>query len=159
MINRDSLEKIMNKYVERYDNILNVIWPSMGDNGFVERNQTVNFVVAYEATMDEEEVYSWQEFQIANESSKIRNNHIDGLIMNVDSKEIFLIESKRFPKGSVKKKKRELVDDFHRIMKLNIDERLRELFLNKSYVSKFSVYGCLLYDLWDQTKTQKTLLE
>ena len=42
------LELVMKVYSDRYQSIMDRIWPTMGSNGFNETNQTHNFLNAYE---------------------------------------------------------------------------------------------------------------
>lgn len=153
---RQRLEKVMEIYHNRYNDILERIKPSIKSNGFAEHNQTVNFVSAYEliAGYKKEVVSSWYEFQIQN--GKRSDNRIDGIIVNHSTKEIYLIEAKRISRNKVRKKKAELIDDYCRIMQLDKVNRFTEA-LKGENVSDYSIYGILLFDIWTENKAEKEL--
>ena len=149
-------ELVMDAYVKRYQNVLKKYWPTMNDNGFTEHNQTVNFINAYEsiATKNNEIVSSWYEFQISD--GRKNSNHIDAILVNHTTKELYLIEAKRFSRNSIKKKRRELAQDYLRILSLDVKNRFENFFVDES-IKNYQVYGVLLFDLWTETRTEKAL--
>ena len=151
-MDKQRLEKVMEIYHNRYNDILERIKPSIKSNGFAEHNQTVNFVSAYEliAGDNKEVVSSWYEFQILN------GERIDGIIINHSAKEIYLIEAKRISRNKVKKKKAELIKDCCRIMQLDKVNRYTEA-LKGGSVSDYSIYGILLFDIWTENEAEKEL--
>lgn len=155
------LDSVADAYSKRYSDILNKIWPTMGSNGFNEHNQTVNFMIAYEtvAKKNNEQISTWYEFQISN--GKKRNNRIDGLIINHTTKELYLIESKRFYLNNMNDTRHQLGNDFVRIEKLDLNSRFDDegLFNNNESIAEYKVFGILLFDLWTETKAQKDLLK
>lgn len=155
-MDKQRLEKVMEIYHNRYNDILERIKPSIKSNGFAEHNQTVNFVSAYEliAGDNKEVVSSWYEFQIPN--GKRSDNRIDGIIINHSAKEIYLIEAKRISRNKVQDKKAELVADYRRIMQLDKVIRFTEV-LKGENVSDYSIYGILLFDIWTENKAEKKL--
>lgn len=155
-MDKQRLEKVMEIYHNRYNDILERIKPSIKSNGFAEHNQTVNFVSAYEliAGDNKEVVSSWYEFQIPN--GKRSDNRIDGIIINHSAKEIYLIEAKRISRNNVQDKKAELVADYRRIMQLDKVIRFTEV-LKGENVSDYSIYGILLFDIWTENKAEKKL--
>lgn len=159
MIDHEYYERIMDRYADRYRDILEYIWPTIGSNGFAERNQTINFAAAYEAeaVSRKENTHIWYEFQIPNVDTGNDNNHIDGLLLNESKHELMLIEAKRISKNKTKEKEIELCNDFDRILKLDIKSRLKEMF-DPEPVPQFSVRGCLLFDVWDESLQQIELV-
>lgn len=155
-MDKQRLEKVMEIYHNRYNDILERIKPSIKSNGFAEHNQTVNFVSAYEliAGDNKEVVSSWYEFQIPN--GKRSDNRIDGIIINHSAKEIYLIEAKRISRNNVQDKKAELVADYRRIMQLDKVIRFTEV-LKGENVSDYSIYGILLFDIWTENEAEKEL--
>ena len=151
-MDKQRLEKVMEIYHNRYNDILERIKPSIKSNGFAEHNQTVNFVSAYEliAGDNKEVVSSWYEFQIPN------GKRIDGIIINHSAKEIYLIEAKRISRNKVQDKKAELVADYRRIMQLDKVIRFTEV-LKGENVSDYSIYGILLFDIWTENEAEKEL--
>lgn len=151
-MDKQRLEKVMEIYHNRYNDILERIKPSIKSNGFAEHNQTVNFVSAYEliAGDNKEVVSSWYEFQIPN------GERIDGIIINHSAKEIYLIEAKRISRNKVQDKKAELVADYRRIMQLDKVIRFTEV-LKGENVSDYSIYGILLFDIWTENEAEKEL--
>lgn len=156
-MDKNRADWVLDMYKTRYSNILGKIWPTIGSNGFNEHNLTVNYTIAFEtvAARNNEETSAWFEFQIPNES---KNNHrMDGLIINHTTKELYLVEAKRFSKNKLKRKRRELGYDFIRIENLDLS-RFENLFVEKELISDYQIFGILLFDLWTENKEQIDLL-
>lgn len=154
------LNEVIRVYRDRYLDILSRIWPTLGSNGFNELNQTVNFMTAYEAVAAKkgEKITTWYEFQIHKGEKK--NNRMDGLILNHTSKELYLIEAKRFSKNKLDDKKQDLGKNLLRIEDLDGNRRFDTTFFkgNES-IDGYTQYGVLLFDLWTEKSSQKDLLE
>ncbi len=56
------------------------------------------------------------------------------------------------------RKRRELGRDYSRIQSLDIESRFSEFFKVDS-ISDYCVYGGLLFDIWTETKSEKSLYE
>ena len=121
-------------YKEYYVEILKCIWPSIDSNGFQERNLTVNFTNAYKeiAKKNDNSVIVWFEFQCGESGNK----HVDALFMTTTSKEIFIIEAKRY--NNVNQKVKSVAWDVKRIQEFFYDksifiERLGDISYYKFY--------------------------
>ena len=158
-MDRKMMGIVADEYQYRYVEYLKHIWPTMESNGFNEHNQTVNWIVAYEkvAKKSQEVITSWYEFQIPNEyDDKKRNNRIDGLIINHTKKEILLLESKRFCKNDVAKKRRKVGEDVIRIERLDLATRFNDFFCSElDVLGDYNVYGVVLFDLWTENDAEK----
>ena len=156
IMDSNRFNEVIIEYNNRYKATLNRIWPTIGDNGFNECNQTANFIAAYEkiASSHHEETCSWYEFQIQN--GKKNDNRIDGLIINFTRKTIYLVESKRFSQNSVNRKLRELGSDIDRILELDVQSRFgKDFFHGGETIQDYSIYGVLLFDLWTYSQKHK----
>ena len=150
---KNQLEKVFERYQMIYKKILvsNRFYPSLDSTGFQERNLTVNFSKAYEQVYANDNVISWFELQFGEN----KNNHFDCLIINMDRKEIFFIESKRF--SNVKTKTSSVAKDIERI----------EGFVNKDRLvdnrfkdfSEFAINGVILADVWHETPSKIEVYE
>ena len=128
-------------YKEYYVEILKCIWPSMDSNGFQERNLTVNFTNAYKeiAKKNDNSVIVWFEFQCGESGNK----HVDALLMNTTSKEIFIIEAKRY--NNVNQKIRSVARDVKRIQDFFCDKN--KLVSRLGDISEYQLYGMILADV------------
>ncbi|MCI7773417.1 MAG: hypothetical protein MR514_06100, partial [Succinivibrio sp.] len=101
----EALESIFNLYKSRYLRIFEKIYPARNSTGFPERNLSVNFTKAYETYYSNCDVISWFELQFGEND----NYHLDAVVANYTTKEIFLVEAKRFSNPA--KKKEEIKED------------------------------------------------
>ena len=159
-MNNNRVEMVISEYKERFESILKRIWPTIGDTGFVEKNQTANFIEAYEkcAKMSNEIVSVWYEFPIPNDENNKKNNHIDAIVINHTKKEILLVEAKRISKNKVPAKRRELAMDLQRIQGLDLSNRFSNFFL-KEIFNEYVVYGVLLFDAWNDNQPAKKAID
>ena len=135
-------------YKEYYVEILKCIWPSIDSNGFQERNLTVNFTNAYKeiAKKKDNTVIVWFEFQCGESGNK----HVDALLMNTTSKEIFIIEAKRY--NNVNQKVKSVAWDVKRIQEFFYD---KSIFIERlGDISYYKFYGMILADVWCETKSK-----
>ena len=143
------MKKIFDEYGNIYRKILEKIYPAKGSTGFAERNLSVNFSKAYEKIFPS--ALSWFEFQFG------KKKHIDAVIVNEESQEIFVIESKRY---SVQSKITAIGHDIDRI-KTFLDELKKEndrrnendRRIDLSKIKKF--YGVILADVWTEVDNFK----
>ena len=143
------MKKIFDEYGNIYRKILEKIYPAKGSTGFAERNLSVNFSKAYEKIFPS--ALSWFEFQFG------KKNHVDAVIVNEESQEIFVIESKRY---SVQSKITAVGHDIDRI-KTFLDELKKEndrrnendRRIDLSKIKKF--YGVILADVWTEVDNFK----
>ena len=149
---KNELEQVFERYQMIYQKILvsNNFYPSIGSTGFQERNLTVNFSKAYEQVYANDNVISWFELQFGENN----NNHFDCLIINIDRKEIFFIESKRF--SSVETKTSSIKEDIKRIEDFvnidGLDNRFKDF-------SEFTINGVILADVWHETPSKIEVYE
>lgn len=135
-------------YKSYYVDILKCIWPSIDSNGFQERNLTVNFTNAYKeiAEINNESAIVWFEFQCGDNGKK----HVDALLMNITSKEIFVIEAKRY--NNVNQKVKSVAWDVKRIQEFFYD---KSIFIERlGDISDYKFYGMILADVWCETKSK-----
>ena len=97
----EALESIFNLYKSRYLRIFEKIYPARNSTGFPERNLSVNFTKAYETYYSNCDVISWFELQFGEND----NYHLDAVVANYTTKEIFLVEAKGFLIQLKRKKK------------------------------------------------------
>ena len=140
-------------YKEYYVEILKCIWPSIDSNGFQERNLTVNFTNAYKeiAKKKDNSVIVWFEFQCGESGNK----HVDALLMNTTSKEIFIIEAKRY--NNVNQKIRSVARDVKRIQDFFCDKD--KLVSRLGDISEYQLYGMILADVWSETPSKTEIAE
>ena len=140
-------KKIFDEYGNIYRKILEKIYPANGSTGFAERNLSVNFSKAYEKIFPS--ALSWFEFQFG------KKKHIDAVIVNEESQEIFVIESKRY---SVQSKITAVGHDIDRI-KTFLDELKKEndRRIDLSKIKKF--YGVILADVWTEVDFKRKILQ
>lgn len=151
------LDEIFDSYGFLYRKILDNIYPAKNSTGFPERNLSVNFSKAYEsvALHNNQEAFTWFEFQFG----KSNNLHVDAVIINNSTKELFVIESKRYSHPASKMK--EIGEDIDRIY-LFVDELKRE---NDSDIFRIKVdlfehiYGVILADVWSETPQKTDILQ
>ena len=150
MYSIDIIDIIFDIYGDIYRNILKKFYPALGSTGFPERNLSVNFAKAYESYMkiSNQDVYSWFEFQFGKE----KNKHVDAVIMNETSREIFVIESKRY--SNPNDKMLEVGEDIDRVFEFakQIVEENKPNGAKRIDVSRFDrIYGVILADVWTET--------
>ena len=139
------MKEIFDEYGNIYRKILEKIYPSQGNTGFAERNLSVNFSKAYEKIFPN--AVSWFEFQFD------KKKHVDAVIVNEDSQEIFVIESKRY---SVQSKITAVGRDIDRI-KFFLDKLKKETRIDLNKIKKF--YGVILADVWTEGKLKPKILQ
>ena len=137
-----SIQEVFKSYEEIYEHILNSIYPSKGSTGFSERNLSVNFSKAYEqvAKNKKHDAVSWFEFQFGNKN----RNHVDLVMLDNTSKELFIVESKRF--SNPKRKMKEMGWDIERIYSLQNELNDQQHRINMNEINH--VYGVILADVW-----------
>lgn len=143
-------EKVFEKYESIYNNIFSLFYPALESNGFTERNLTVNFSKAYEQTYCNDRIFSWFELPLLGNKN---NEHFDCIIVNVDRKEVFFVEAKRYP--SVKSKKESSKGDI-----IRIEDYIKKYFYKDPRFENYSdykLYGLILADVW-QENTSKVKL-
>lgn len=151
------LNDVFDSYESIYRKILDNIYPAKNSTGFPERNLSVNFSKAYEsvALHNNQEAFTWFEFQFG----EFNNLHVDAVIINNSTKELFVIESKRYSNPTTKMK--EIGEDIDRIYLL-IDELKRE---NDSNIIRIKIdgfkhiYGVILADVWSETPQKADILQ
>lgn len=147
------MKKIFDEYGNIYRKILEKIYPAKGSTGFAERNLSVNFSKAYEKIFPS--ALSWFEFQFD------KKKHVDAVIVNEESQEIFVIESKRY---SVQSKITAVGHDIDRI-KTFLDElkdanKNNDLIIKRIDLSKIKkFYGVILADVWKETDLKEKILQ
>ena len=151
------MKQIFFEYGKLYANLLEKIYPAKNSTGFAERNLSVNFAKAYErmAEGNNQEVYTWYEFQFGDKN----NLHVDAVIINESSKELIIIESKRY--NNPQEKIKEVGKDIYRIQEL-VDELKRE-HAEGIYRIKLDqmvkCQGIILADVWTETDAKREILE
>ena len=151
------MKQIFFEYGKLYANLLEKIYPAKNSTGFAERNLSVNFAKAYErmAEGNNQEVYTWYEFQFGDKN----NLHVDAVIINESSKELIIIESKRY--NNPQEKIKEVGKDIYRIQEL-VDELKRE---NAEGIYRIKLdqmvkcQGIILADVWTETDAKREILE
>ena len=143
MDNIINIDNVFNEYRSRYVNIFRKLYPAKGSTGFQERNLTVNFASSYEKLAEKQgnDCIVWYEFQFGKKS----NEHLDAIIIDRTSKQIFLIEAKRFKSN---RKIESIGKDIRRITELK--EELKNDSLNEriSDIEHFNFIGIILADTW-----------
>lgn len=137
---KHDFELICEQYKNSYNNILKIIYPSINNYGFTERNLTCNFAKAYEGFYNNDKsIATWFEFKF--------NNTLltDCIIINTSMKEIFIVESKRI---NVTKKLGEIGEDIKRIFELyrNREREFKDRIYN--YTGDYKIFGVILTDIW-----------
>ncbi len=145
---QSNIEQILKEYKNQYLKIFKNLYPSEGSVGFTERNLSVNFCNAFEKV--HREACAWYEVSFE-ESSKY---HFDAILVNPPTKEVFIIEAKRFsdPSGKLTS----LGNDISRILEMDNKNRI----LNKLYdkdVANYTTYGVVLADVWEESDVKKDL--
>jgi hypothetical protein len=144
MAEKINLKEVFKEYAKIYEGIFQNIYPATGNNGFTEHNQTVVFSKAFESV--HRNSFSWFELPI-------KNGHIDAIIFNTSSKEIFIIEAKRF--SMPKKKIASVASDIERISK--IKEKEYEIF--KTQFNDYTYHGVILADVWTESDNKNKIFD
>lgn len=146
--------EVWTEYRKLYETILNRIYPAKKSTGFPERNLSVNFSKSYESVVHKynQIAYTWFEFQFGEKNNK----HLDALIINDTTHEIFIIEAKRY--NNPQQKKSEICKDIDRIPEFvkDLDGRLNADGTNRF---GYNFYCIILADVWDETDEKKTIIE
>ena len=148
---------VFDSYERIYRKILDNIYPAKNSTGFPERNLSVNFSKAYEsvALHNNQEAFTWFELQFGESN----NLHVDAVVINNTTKEMFVIEAKRYSNPTPKM--REIGEDIDRVFLL-IDELKRE---NDSKTVRIRIdefehiYGVILADVWSETPLKTDILQ
>lgn len=148
--------RIFEEYGKIYSDILAVMYPAKNSSGFPERNLSVNFAKACErvAVQNKSKVYAWYEFQFGEKN----NRNVDAVILNPKSKDLLIVESKRYSHPA--KKIKEVGKDIERVNRLYeelIDENINGIERIKMK-NCHHVYGVILADVWTETKTKEGIL-
>lgn len=146
---QDKFADVFSQYQSIYKSIFCVLYPAKNSTGFTERNQSVNFSKAYEA--HNSAAKTWYEFQFGEKN----NLHYDALIINPLSKELLLVESKRFSNPS--KKLKEVESDIARINS-SVKDYLQDFTSRIDDFSDYTLYGVILADVWTETKAKNKIL-
>ena len=146
MLNKH-LDKVFELYKENYEKIFDVFYPAKNSTGFTEHNLSVNFCKAYETVFPES--ISWFEYQFGEKNNK----HFDAIVVNVQKKELLIIESKRFSKPA--KKICEIKKDIIRIKDTVVAHK--EEFSRIPDFEKYTVWGVILADVWVESKGKQEI--
>ena len=147
---KNNFKNIFDEYKKYYECIFDVFYPSKNSTGFTERNLSVNFSKAYEKLNPK--AITWFEFQFGEKN----NLHYDALIINRETKELFLIESKRF--SNLDKKVNEVQNDIIRIKEAitiynsDFESRIPQF-------NDYTIYGIILTDVWTESKGKIAIKE
>ena len=128
------IEKVVSFYYERYIKIFNDCYPAHGSTGFTERNLSVNFAYALESL--DVDSFAWFEFPIG------EKQHIDAVIINKASNEVFIIEAKRF---QFKSKVVSSANDISRITNEVVLEKIKDRLPKHN---DYNFYCVILADVW-----------
>lgn len=139
---------ILEEYKENYNNIFNTFYPAKNSTGFTERNLSVNFAKAYEKINPN--AITWYEFQFGEKN----NLHYDAIIINSESKELIIIESKRF--SNLLKKINEVEEDIIRINK-SVSTYYADFKSRIENFEEYTIIGVILADVWTETKNKTAL--
>ena len=136
-------DKVCIKFKHNYEKIFEHIYPAKNSSGFTERNLSVNFAEAYEKTAMQlnQNCITWYEFQFGEKN----NQHYDAVVVNITTKEILVIEAKRF--NDLPKKIYSTVNDIHRINNFPA-EILNENSCRITDFNLYKIYGVFLADIW-----------
>jgi len=137
---------VFGEYKEQYSRIFEHIYPAKNSTGFPERNLSVNFIRGYEAARrkEKETILGWYEFQFG-----VRNNrHVDAVLINETSGELFIIESKRYsnPNKKIEEVKEDICRIYDLIAELREENRNGNPRISLKNIS--AVYGVILADAW-----------
>ncbi len=108
---------------------------------FTERNLTVNFSKTYEKNHTNS--ITWFELPFTGNTC-----HLDAMIVDYDSKEVFFIEAKRI---KLTRKIKSMCDDIKRIYEL-YDNKAVELSGRLVNYNDYKYYGVILADVWVENK-------
>lgn len=107
------IEKIRKTFIdtgETYANTFKYYYPSHGENGFTERNQTFNFSHNY--LKNDYNAVVWQELPVKCSEKK---GHIDTLIVDNELKAVLFIEAKRISKNQISREFISIKEDIKRL--------------------------------------------
>lgn len=144
---RLKLKSIFDTYVKNFNYDLGYLYTADISAGIEEVNQTVKFFEAAKQVCPGA-LICFNELQIADESGNTNSNHIDGVIIDKNEHEIFLIESKKFTCSS---KPKSLYCDAIRAQYIVKDKKIpwdERLMFTDFQKHDFKVYEVLLADLW-----------
>ena len=150
-------QEVFRSYGEIYNHILSTIYPAKKNTGFPERNLSVNFSKAYEQIMGNKnhDVVSWFEFQFGEND----RYHVDMVLLDNTTKELFIIESKRF--SNPNKKMEEIGEDIKRIHlfknELIKEQKLQEEQIRINMEEINHIYGVILADVWLETPLKREI--
>ncbi len=134
----DQMKQIWETYVSRYQRQLALWYPGEGSTGLAEANLTHNFLCAIEANCPS--VLTWDEFQFQ------KRLHIDAIAIDMENKEILLVESKRQQsqrKADSSEKDRERMNEI-----AAHPEWIGERFYEDINIASFEIHSFVLGDIW-----------
>ncbi len=136
-------DKVCVELKHNYEKIFEQIYPAKNSSGFTERNLSVNFAKAYEkiVTQQNQNCITWYEFQFGDKN----NQHYDAVIINITTKEILIIEAKRY--NDLPKKIYSTINDISRINNFPT-EILNENSRRIADFNLYKIYGVVLADVW-----------
>lgn len=149
------MNEVFTEYGNIYKRILNRIYPAKHSTGFAERNLSVNFSKAYEivAMQNGQTAFSWFEFQFGNNN----NLHIDAVVINDTTNEMFVVEAKRY--NNPIPKMREVGEDIDRIgdfiTELQAENQAGSMRIDIGGMKK--CYGIILADVWTESDLKKEI--
>ena len=156
-------QEVFRSYGEIYNHILSIIYPAKKNTGFPERNLSVNFSKAYEQVMEKKnhDVISWFEFQFGEDD----RYHVDLVLLDNTTKELFIVESKRF--SNPNKKMEEIGQDINRIysfknelqeeQKIQEEKKSQEKQIRINMKEIKHIYGVILADVWLETPLKREI--
>ncbi|MCM1523475.1 MAG: hypothetical protein NC120_03360 [Ruminococcus sp.] len=153
----DRQDAVFKRYGSIYETILSNVYPAKNSTGFPERNLSVNFSKAYEASarIADETAFSWFELQFG-ENNRF---HADAVIINKTVGDMLIVESKRFSDPA--KKIKEIAEDIERIHDLITELKSENdcgiLRIDMSKINR--CYGVILADVWTETQLKKDILD
>jgi hypothetical protein len=139
---KTDIKAVVKIYHNRYAKIFRNYYPAHGSTGFTERNLSVNFAEAMEAMYPS--TFAWFEVPFGDGYSE----HFDAAIFNMDTQEIFVVESKRFSNPA--DKLIEAASDISRIANEKNLDAIKSLIKNCD-VNEFTFYAVILADVWLET--------
>lgn len=148
------INEAFNTMKVEYEKIFKYMYPAYNSNGFIETNQTVNFVNSLKMKLEDSEAIAWFEFPWKYEinSSKVFGR-IDALVYSPKNRTLFCIESKRIKDDA---QKRSIKKDIERLKDgvKNKNKNNESLFIEQNSPI-IEVYLIALGDVWLETCNKK----
>lgn len=124
---------------ETYKNVFRYYYPAHDGNGFTERNQTFNFSHNY--IKNSYDAVIWQELPV---KCKVKEGHIDTLIIDNELKIILFVEAKRISRSQISRKFSSIKDDINRLCADDFISSLPKGIL----INEYQHYILYLADVW-----------